>query len=176
METRLSDEHIPLLEFPARHRREPQLYILEPTSSRMKGSVDADHRSASRNFVLPEGWTVEEIQRRNSSHIDKTYLSNAGNGTAASVSKQRRTHVVKKNHRSATVSKVHSKQVPRLSIWNGTRFETVVIDPQPPKTVKWVFNGPEGNKFSAHVNGSDVSTSVKQTWSETFVSLIQDRY
>ncbi|KAJ0229861.1 hypothetical protein HA466_0312860 [Hirschfeldia incana] len=106
----------------------------------------------------------------------KTYLSNAGNGTAASVSKQRRTHVVKKNHRSATVSKVHSKQVPRLSIWNGTRFETVVIDPQPPKTVKWVFNGPEGNKFSAHVNGSDVSTSVKQTWSETFVSLIQDRY
>lgn len=51
----------------------------------------------------------------------------------------------------------------------------MVIDPNPPEKVKWVLTGPEGDMFSANVMGSDVSSSVKQTWSETFVSLIQDR-
>ncbi|CAH8335218.1 unnamed protein product [Eruca vesicaria subsp. sativa] len=178
MTTRLSDDLVPLVKFPARHRREPQLYIVEPTSSRMKGRiVDTDHRSASRDFVLPRGWTVEEKQRRNSSHIDKyyteqktgkrfrslvsakRYLNNTGNVTAASVSKVQ-----------------HSEQVPGLMIWNGTGFDTVVTYPKPPEKVKWVFTGPEGYMFSAHVSGSDVSSSVKRTWSETFVSLIQDCY
>lgn len=59
---------------------------------------------------------------------------------------------------------------------NRTGFQTVVVDENPPEKVKWVLNGPGGNMFSAHVSGSVVSSSVKQTWSEAFVSLIQDRF
>lgn len=58
---------------------------------------------------------------------------------------------------------------------NDTRFQSEAIDPNQPKKVKWVLAGPGGNMFSAHVNGSDVSSSVRQTWSEAFVSLIRDR-
>lgn len=45
MQTRPSDDLVPLVKFPSRHRREPQLYIVDPTSrpssrSRRKGNVD----------------------------------------------------------------------------------------------------------------------------------------
>ncbi|KAF8053387.1 hypothetical protein N665_1422s0009 [Sinapis alba] len=221
MQRRLSDDLVPLVKFPARHRREPQLYIVNPTSSRRKGSVEdtcfnergtgreisslvsvqrhlvgevderrfsrspkfyekcrteQDHRCASKDFLLPKGWTVEEIQRRNSSHIDKYYTEQkSGKRFRSLVSAERYLNSVG-NGTVALVSEVHSEQVPLLSIWNGIGFETVVIDPNPPEKVKWVLRGPGGDMFSAHVSGLDVYSSVKQTWSETFVSLIQDRY
>lgn len=62
-----------------------------------------------------------------------------------------------------------------LADTNGIGFESVDIDPNPPEKVKWVLTGPGGNMFSAHVSGSDVSSSVQQTWSEAFLSLIQER-
>ena len=58
---------------------------------------------------------------------------------------------------------------------DGIGFESVDIDPNPPEKVKWVLTGPSGNMFSAHVSGSDVSSSVQKTWSEAFVSLLQER-
>lgn len=68
---------------------------------------------------------------------------------------------------------VDSEQI--LANPDGVGFESVAIDPNPPEKVKWVLTGPGGNMFSAHVSGSDVSSSVQKTWSETFVSLIQER-
>ncbi|KAF8054515.1 hypothetical protein N665_1327s0001, partial [Sinapis alba] len=196
MQTRLSDDLVPLVKFPARHRREPQLYIVDPTSSRRKGSVEdtcfnergtgreisslvslqrhlvgdvdarrlsrstkfyekcrtkQDHRCASKDFLLPKGWTVEEIHRRNSSHIDKYYTEQkSGKRFRSLVSAERYLNSVG-NGTVALVSEVHSEQVPLLSIWNGIGFETVVIDPNPPEKVKWVLRGPGGDMFSAHV-------------------------
>ncbi|KAL0729401.1 hypothetical protein Bca4012_025494 [Brassica carinata] len=118
MQTRPSEDLVPLVKFPARHRREPQLYIVDPTSSRRKRRVDTcfseprtgreitalasvqrhlvgdvnqrrlsrspkfyekrrteqDHRLASKDFRLPKGWTVEGIQRRDASQIDKVLM------------------------------------------------------------------------------------------------------
>ncbi|KAJ4911015.1 Methyl-CpG-binding domain-containing protein 7 [Raphanus sativus] len=225
MQTRPSDDLVPLVKFPSRHRREPQLYIVDPTSrpssrSRRKGNVDTkrfnesgtgkeitslvsikrhlvgevderrlsrstkfyekrrteqDNRKRSKDFVLPQGWTVEARQRRDCSQIDKYYTEQeTGKRFRSLVSAERYLNSVG-NGTVSSVSKVHSERVPLLAICNGTGYENVVIDPNPPEKVKWVLTGPEGDMFSANVMGSDVSSSVKQTWSETFVSLIQDR-
>ncbi|KAJ0245934.1 hypothetical protein HA466_0175380 [Hirschfeldia incana] len=225
MQTRHPDDLVPLVKFPARHRREPQLYTVDATSSRRKGSVDntcrndpagtgreitslvsaqgrlvgevdgrrlsrspkyyekrrteQDHRNprASKDFRLPPGWTVKAIQRRNSSDIDKYYTEQeTGKRFRSLVSAERYLNSVG-NGTLDSVSNVHSEQVPLLAICNGTGSETEVVEPNPPpEKVKWLLTGSEGDMFSANVKGSDVSTSVKQTWSETFVSLIQDRH
>ncbi|KAL0887228.1 hypothetical protein Bca101_011211 [Brassica carinata] len=120
------------------------------------------HRGRSRDFTLPDGWIVEAKPRRNSSHKDKTYIE-PGTGNKF------RSLAAVERYLNGIVDSVNS-MVP------SGRLSTVVVDENPPEKVKWVLNGPGGNIFSAHVSGSVVSSSVKQTWSEAFVSLMQDRF
>ncbi|CAN7033128.1 unnamed protein product [Brassica oleracea var. botrytis] len=120
------------------------------------------HRPRSKGFSLPDGWIVEGKPRSNSSHIDKTYIE-PGTGNKF------RSLAAVERYLNGTDDSVNS-MVP------SGRLLTVVVDENPPEKVKWVLNGPGGNMFSAHVSGSVVSSSVKQTWSEAFVSLIQDRF
>ncbi|KAG2311027.1 hypothetical protein Bca52824_022584 [Brassica carinata] len=183
MQTRPSEDLVPLVKFPARHRREPQLYIVDPTSSRRKRRVDTcfseprtgreitalasvqrhlvgdvnqrrlsrspkfyekrrteqDHRLASKDFRLPKGWTVEGIQRRDASQIDKV-LMREESFVSITLSKKQESGSVERylnsngNGTVASVSKVHSEQL--LAICNGIGCETVVSDPNPPEKVK----------------------------------------
>ncbi|KAF8102407.1 hypothetical protein N665_0198s0111 [Sinapis alba] len=120
------------------------------------------HRGRSKDFSLPDGWIVEGKPRSNSSQIDKTYIEpETGNKFRSLAAVER--------YLNDTVDSVDS-MVP------SGQLSTVVVDENPPEKVKWVLNGPGGNMFSAHVSGSVVSSSVKQTWSEAFVSLMQDRF
>ncbi|CAA7032160.1 unnamed protein product [Microthlaspi erraticum] len=124
------------------------------------------HRGVSKDFSLPDGWIVEEKPRRNSSHIDRSYIE-PGTGK-----KLRSLAEVERYLKAGGNGSV--EQISLAMNMNDTRFQSKVIDPTPPKKVKWVLAGPGGNMFSAHVNGLDVSSSVKQTWTEAFVSLIRD--
>ncbi|CAH8296544.1 unnamed protein product [Eruca vesicaria subsp. sativa] len=202
------DDLVPLVKFPPRHRREPQLFIVDPTPSRKKKTstsrksvvkrrqpsspkrkrnldtcsnetgtgreivyvepvqrhllgerrlsrsitfyerrrTEQDHRRASKDFLLPQGWTVKEVQRRNSSHIDKYYTEQeTGKRFRSLVSIERYLNDV------ASFSKVHSEQVPLLAIC-GIEYDTVVVDQNPPEKVKSVLKGPEGDMFRAHVS------------------------
>ncbi|CAH8297308.1 unnamed protein product [Eruca vesicaria subsp. sativa] len=146
------------------------------------------HRGRPRDFSLPDGWIVEAKPRRSSGHIDKVHTSvglvifglrvmvqllvmfvclqsyiEPGTGNKF------RSLAAVERYLTGTVDSVNS-MVP------SGRLSTVVVDENTPERVKWVLNGPGGNMFSAHVSGSVVSSSVKQTWSEAFVSLIQDRF
>ncbi|XP_024012173.1 methyl-CpG-binding domain-containing protein 7 isoform X2 [Eutrema salsugineum] len=137
------------------------------------------HRGLSKGFSLPEGWIVEEKPRRYSSHIDRSYIEPVtGKKFRSLPAVERYLRAVgsgRVDSASMVGSLLHSEMLLLLANRNGTGFQTEVLDPNPPGRVKWIFTGPGGNKFSAHVNGSDVSGSVKQTWSEAFVSLIHDR-
>ncbi|CAL9244294.1 unnamed protein product [Arabidopsis halleri] len=131
-----------------------------------------NRRGHSKDFSLPDGWIVEEKPRKNSSHIDRSYIEpGTGNKFRSMAAVERYLQAVE----NSTVDMVHSERLALLMNRNGTRFQNEVIDPNPPKKVKWVLTGPGGDKFTANVSGSDVSSLVKQTWSEAFVTLIQDR-
>ncbi|CAH8386463.1 unnamed protein product [Eruca vesicaria subsp. sativa] len=113
------------------------------------------HPVPSKDFNLPDGWIVEEKHRRNSCRVDRCYIE-PGTG---------------KKFRSLPAVETYL---------NGGTVDSgqlsVLANPgNPPEKVKWVLTGRGGNMFSAHVSGSDVSGSVQKTWSEAFVSLIQDR-
>lgn len=122
------------------------------------------NRVPSKDFNLPDGWIVEEKPRKNSGRIDRFYIE-PGTGK-----KFRSLPAVETYLNGGTVD---SGQI--LANPDGTGFESVDIDPNPPEKVKWVLTGPVGSMFSAHVSGSDVSSSLQKTWSEAFVSLIQER-
>ncbi|KAL0709962.1 hypothetical protein Bca4012_016940 [Brassica carinata] len=126
------------------------------------------HRVPSKDFNLPDGWIVEEKHRRNYSRIDRFYIE-PGTG------KKFRSLPAVETYLNGTADSVDSEQLSILANQNGIGCESVAIDPNPPEKVKWVLTGPGGNMFSAHVSGSDVSSSVQKTWSEAFVSLIQER-
>ncbi|KAL1208538.1 Methyl-CpG-binding domain-containing protein 7 [Cardamine amara subsp. amara] len=133
------------------------------------------HRSPSKDFRLPDGWIVEEKPRRNTSHIDRSYIEpGTGNKFRSMAAVERYLQAVG-NGIVNSVSMVHSQRLSLAVSRFDTGFQNEVIDPNPPKKVKWVLTGPGGNMFTANVSGSDVSSSVKQTWSEAFVSLMQDR-
>ncbi|KAG2297349.1 hypothetical protein Bca52824_044018 [Brassica carinata] len=125
-------------------------------------------RAPSKDFNLPDGWFVDEKPRRHSGRIDRAYIE-PGTG------KKFRSLPAVETYLNGTVDSVDSGQLSILADPNGIGFESVDIDPNPPEKVKWVLTGPGGNMFSAHVSGSDVSSSVQQTWSEAFLSLIQER-
>ncbi|KFK27523.1 hypothetical protein AALP_AA8G394200 [Arabis alpina] len=127
------------------------------------------HRVNSKDFSLPDGWIVEEKPRINSTHVDKTYIEPGTGNKFRSMAAVKRYLEATGNSTLDLVSMEHSE---RLSL---TGFQAEVIDPNPPKKVKWVLTGSDGNTFTANMSGSDVSSSVKQKWSEAFVSLIQDR-
>ncbi|VVB16640.1 unnamed protein product [Arabis nemorensis] len=230
MQTRSSSsasaELVPLgVQFPASHRHEAQLQIVDPTSFRGKlppgwsvvnksrsssptsnGSVytyyverrtgkrfrslvsverylnesgnhtDQQplmllqyHRVNSKDFNLPAGWIVEKKPRRNSTHIDRTYIEpGTGNKFRSMAAVERYLQATG----NSTLDSISMERSERLSL---TGIQTEVIDQNPPEKVKWVLTGPDGNMFTANMSGSDVSSSVKQKWSEAFVSLIQDR-
>ncbi|KAF8082730.1 hypothetical protein N665_0809s0032 [Sinapis alba] len=121
------------------------------------------HRVSSKDFNLPDGWIVEEKPRRNSCRIDRSYIE-PGTG------RKFRSLPAVETYLNGTVDSV---KLSILSNSDGIGFESVDIDLNPPEKVKWVLTGPGGNMFSAHVSGSDVSSSVQKAWSEAFVSLIQ---
>ncbi|KAJ0261395.1 Methyl-CpG-binding domain-containing protein 7 [Hirschfeldia incana] len=127
------------------------------------------HRVPSKDFNLPDGWIVEEKRRRNCCRIDRFYIE-PGTGK-----RFRSLPAVETYLNGGTVDSVDSGQLSILANPDGIGFESVDIDPNPPEKVKWVLTGPGGKMFSAHVSGSDVSGSVQKTWSEAFVSLIQER-
>lgn len=52
---------------------------------------------------------------------------------------------------------------------------SALISCQPPAKIKWVLNGLGGNAWSPVIDGSPVSESVKQKWSETFFLTLNDR-
>ncbi|CAN7140348.1 unnamed protein product, partial [Brassica rapa subsp. narinosa] len=138
-------------------------YLKDPGKLADKQPMRLEYnRGRSRDFSLPDGWIVEGKPRSNSSQIDKTYIE-LGTGNKF------RSLAAVERYLNGTDDSVNS-MVP------SGRLSTVVVDENPPEKVKWVLNGPGGNMFSAHVSGSVVSSSVKQTWSEAFVSLIQDRF
>nr|VDC79244.1 unnamed protein product [Brassica rapa] len=126
------------------------------------------HPVPSKDFNLPDGWIVEEKPRRNSGRIDRFY-------TEPGTGKKFRSLPAVETYLNGTVDSVDSGQLSILANPDGIGFESVDIDPNPPEKVKWVLTGPSGNMFSAHVSGSDVSSSVQKTWSEAFVSLLQER-
>ncbi|CAH2069391.1 unnamed protein product [Thlaspi arvense] len=135
--------------------------------------VSQYHRGHSKDFSLPDGWIVEEKPRRGSSHIDKFYIEP---GTGKKLRSMAAVETYLNGAADSFQSIVHHSQ--RLSLFgnlNITGFQTEDIDPTPPQKVKWVLTGPGGKMFSAHVGGSEISSSVKQTWSKAFVSMIQGR-
>ncbi|XP_010443760.1 PREDICTED: methyl-CpG-binding domain-containing protein 7-like [Camelina sativa] len=128
-------------------------------------------RSHSKDFRLPDGWIIEEKPRKSSTQIDRSYIEPETGNKFRSMAAVERYLLAVGNGAVDSVSNQLALAVNR----NDTRFLKEVIDPNPPKKVKWVLTGPGGNMFTAKVSGSDVSSSVKQTWSEAFVSMIQDR-
>ncbi|XP_006280768.2 methyl-CpG-binding domain-containing protein 7 [Capsella rubella] len=132
-------------------------------------------RSHSKDFSLPDGWIVEEKPRKTSSHIDRSYIEPKTGNKFRSMAAVERYLLSVGNATLDSVSMLQSNQIALAVNRNDTRFLKEFIDPNPPKKVKWVLTGPGGNMFTAKVSGSDVSSSVKQTWSEAFVSMIQDR-
>lgn len=149
------------------------------------------NRVPSKDFNLPDGWIVEEKPRKNSGRIDRVHFTHLPlwfifglcliSKPLAAVCLQfyiepgtgkkfRSLPAVETYLNGGTVD---SGQI--LANPDGTGFESVDIDPNPPEKVKWVLTGPVGSMFSAHVSGSDVSSSLQKTWSEAFVSLIQER-
>ncbi|XP_010455539.1 PREDICTED: methyl-CpG-binding domain-containing protein 7-like [Camelina sativa] len=131
------------------------------------------YRRRSKDFRLPDGWIIEEKPRKSSTQIDRSYIDpETGNKFRSMAAVERYLLAV---GAADSVSMVQSNQLALAVNRNDTRFLKEVIDPNPPKKVKWVLTGPGGNMFTAKVSGSDVSSSVKQTWSEAFVSMIQDR-
>ncbi|KAG7613601.1 DNA-binding domain superfamily [Arabidopsis suecica] len=134
-----------------------------------------NRRGHSKDFRLPDGWIVEEKPRRSSSHIDRSYIEPGTGNKFRSMAAVERYLISVGNITLDSVSMVHSERLPLLMNRNGIRFQSEVIDPNPPKKVKWVLTGSGGNMFTANVRGSNVSSLVKHTWSEAFVSLIEDR-
>ncbi|VVB17340.1 unnamed protein product [Arabis nemorensis] len=127
------------------------------------------HRVNPKDFSLPDGWIVEKKPRRNSSHIDRTYIEpGTGNQFRSMAAVERYLQATG----NSTLDSVSMERSERLSL---TGFQAEVIDQNPPDKVKWVLTGPDGNMFTANMSGSDVSSSIKQKWSEAFVSLIQGR-
>ncbi|WZZ21692.1 hypothetical protein YC2023_123079 [Brassica napus] len=162
-------------------------YLKDPGKLADKQPMRLEYnRGRSRDFSLPDGWIVEGKPRSNSSQIDKTYIElGTGNKFRSLAAVERYLNGTDDSVNSMVPSGRLSRYYePGLMVFffqilanpNRTGFQTVVVDENPPEKVKWVLNGPGGNMFSAHVSGSVVSSSVKQTWSEAFVSLIQDRF
>ncbi|CAN8301240.1 unnamed protein product [Cochlearia groenlandica] len=131
------------------------------------------HHVHSKEFSLPDGWIVEEKPRKHSSQIDRTYIEPETGDKFRSLAAVER-YLKAAENGSTVKSIVHSERVSLLTKQNNSGYKTEVIDSNPPKRVKWVLTGPSGDMFSAHVSGSEVSSSVKQTWSEAFISVIQD--
>ncbi|VVB16615.1 unnamed protein product [Arabis nemorensis] len=116
------------------------------------------HRVNSKDFHLPDGWIVEKKPRRNSN----LHWPGTGNNFGSMAAVER----YLKATGNSTLDSVSMGRSERLSL---TGFQTEVIDQNPPERVKWVLTSPDGNMFSANMSGSDVSSSVKQKWSEAFV-------
>ncbi|WZZ31406.1 hypothetical protein YC2023_014807 [Brassica napus] len=72
MQTRLPDDLVPLVKFPPRHRREPQLYIVDLTSSRRKGSVDTGFNEPGTGREIS---SLVSVQRRLVGEVDDRRLS-----------------------------------------------------------------------------------------------------
>ncbi|CAN8244415.1 unnamed protein product [Cochlearia groenlandica] len=129
------------------------------------------HHDHSKDFSLPDGWITEHKPRRDARRVDKYYIEpGTGRKFHSLPSVERYLQEVGKS-RVDSVSMVHPERLSLLLMNRKDEF----TDPKPPKKIKWVLTGPSGNMFTANVSGSDVSGLVRQTWSEAFVSLIQDR-
>lgn len=72
MSSRLPDDLVPLVKFPPRHRREPQLYIVDLTSSRRKGSVDTGFNEPGTGREIS---SLVSVQRRLVGEVDDRRLS-----------------------------------------------------------------------------------------------------
>ncbi|XP_010535533.1 PREDICTED: methyl-CpG-binding domain-containing protein 7 isoform X2 [Tarenaya hassleriana] len=137
---------------------------------------------ASPDFSLPDGWLIKAIPRRNSTIVDKYYIEpETGTRFRSLISVER---YLKSMGNSSDEPQVEPLTVnvvpfgdhsPLVMNRNDTDLRDNVTHQNRPEKVKWVLTGPGGNMFRPYINGSAVSGSVRDQWSEAFVSLIQDR-
>ncbi|XP_008222966.1 PREDICTED: methyl-CpG-binding domain-containing protein 7 isoform X2 [Prunus mume] len=149
--------------------------------------------STNRNtssFLLPDDWEIEEKRRYNSAAVDKTYIE-PGTG--------QRFRSLRAAERYLTGANEYTSLKPLLSPGSGRQkmkssgdiqYQKVVSSSAkinisgendrpsmlnfgiPPAKVNWVLGGTGGSMWNPFMEDSKVPDSVKQKWSETFVSAI----
>ncbi|XP_070675004.1 methyl-CpG-binding domain-containing protein 7-like isoform X2 [Malus domestica] len=154
-------------------------------------------RRTSSSFVLPDGWEVEEKPRSNinySGYVDRYYIEPGTRKRFRSLLSVER-YLTEANEDAPLKALMPAN---KSSLSPGSGFQKMnnlgeilsqkVIsgsvrrnlsgdydapsNPSPPAKVNWVLGGPGGNMWNAFMDDSKVPDSVKQKWSETFVSSV----
>ncbi|BFG34212.1 hypothetical protein CerSpe_204860 [Prunus speciosa] len=154
------------------------------------------NRSTS-SFLLPDDWEIVEKQRYNSAAVDKTYIE-PGTGQRFRSLRAVERYLTGANEYTSLKPLVPTNKS-SLSPGSGRQkmkslgeiqYQKVVSSSSkinisgendrpsklnfgiPPAKVNWVLGGPGGSMWNPFMEDSKVPDSVKQKWSETFVSAI----
>ncbi|PSR90035.1 Methyl-CpG-binding domain-containing protein, partial [Actinidia chinensis var. chinensis] len=133
---------------------------------------------ATSPFTLPEGWIVEEVQRKCNGHADKYYYEPGTRRKFRSlISVERYLAEEADNAPLSQVFKLDSRAKnfgSRKKIFREKVNTSTSDSVQPPAKINWVLADPGGNTWNAFSGDSMVPEPVKQRWANRFMVSIND--
>ncbi|KAG8387809.1 hypothetical protein BUALT_Bualt02G0059700 [Buddleja alternifolia] len=142
-------------------------------------------------FILPDGWIVEEVPRKDINFSDKYYYE-PGTGrkfrSLVSVEKylaeldenaplSKALEEIKENKKPLSknfkLENYTKNSTPRKKNISGENNEASSFN-SPPMKVKWVIASPQGDVFNPFIAETLIPDSVKQQWTDRFMILMND--